>query len=378
MILKKKFNRLYVHIPFCFEKCDYCAFYSETKADDTLIQAFFERLSFECQKKVKNCSSLKSIYIGGGTPTYLNANYLAKLFNIIGGIFSIEPNAEITIEANPGSINAEKVNVIASFCNRISIGVQSFNNNLRRIIGRRDSTYDIEEKIGMCQDNNITNISCDLIYAIPSQTLDMLLYDLNMLLDFGIKHLSAYSLTFEENTILSKKIRLNENKYSELEADMWDLIQETLSRSNMHRYEISNYSFYNTECVHNSEIWYGDTYLGCGPAAASFNGVIRTTNPSSIQQWLKGAPPEIDRIPFEYRAKEIFIMGLRTVAGWNEKKLHARTGLSFSDLEKFISDALDAELLDFDNSSENIRCTKKGLSLWNDTALILLQGTECF
>jgi oxygen-independent coproporphyrinogen-3 oxidase len=369
-----QFNRLYIHVPFCQNKCDYCAFYSETGIDEKKVDRYLKRLSGEFKEKSDQCSTLKSIYIGGGTPTYLSAAQLERLFSEISSSFEIHSGAEISIEANPDTLDDTVLRTLSAFCTRISVGVQTLDKSLRSAIGRKSREYNIGAVIEKIKKSSIQNISCDLIYGIPGQTCEMLSKDLNTIIQAGVTHISAYSLTYEENTILGDKKENEEEIYSELEAEMWDLIEKQLYQHSIYRYEISNYSKEGYECRHNLEIWYGDTYLGCGPAAASFDGRTRTTNPPDLRQWLDRKQPEADLISQKYRAKEILMMGLRTVDGWKEEIFHSRTGFSFSDLSETVDRVEKAGLIRYDKEAGTIKCTSKGLACWNDTALIIIQN----
>jgi len=370
----QKYNRLYIHIPFCSSKCDYCAFYSEVQSDKRTIDRYLHRLTEEFQENAHLCSSLKSIYIGGGTPTYLSSEQLNRLFAEIKKNFQIDSDAEISIEANPDTLSTDKIEIISTFCNRISIGVQTLNKNLRSIIGRKSREYNIAETIERIKKFHINNISCDIIYAIPSQTCQMLVKDLETLLLSEVKHISAYSLTYEENSVLGKNQNYSEKVHSELDAEMWYILEKELKKHGIYRYEISNYTSKKYECRHNLEIWLGDTYLGCGPAAASFDGNVRKMNSASLSKWLMKTSPEIDLISRKERAKEILIMGLRTVKGWNEQTFSERTGFNFADLKSTIEKVEKAGLILHNSESHNIKCTKSGLSCWNDTALMILQN----
>ena len=370
----RKYNRLYVHIPFCSSKCDYCAFYSEISPDKNDVDAYLTRLFEEFRENAPSCSLLKSIYFGGGTPTYLSVAHLQKLFEKVDSSFQIAPDAEISIEANPDTLDKKKIETIASFCNRVSVGVQTSYKNLRSIIGRKCEEYNIAGVINNILESSVKNISCDLIYGIPAQTASMLLNDLHLILESGVKHISAYSLTFEENSILGKNKSYTESVHSEIESEMWYMLEEELKKHGILRYEISNYAENGYECRHNLEIWYGDTYLGCGPAAASFDGEIRTVNPPNLINWLKKVPPEKDMISQKYRAEEIFIMGLRTVNGWNEKTFFQRTGFNFSDFKPTIKKVENAGLIKYDTESGIIKCTETGLACWNDTALMVIEN----
>jgi oxygen-independent coproporphyrinogen III oxidase len=310
-----RINRLYFHIPFCTSKCDYCAFHSLPSPSESLIEQYFNYIEKEIKKNIDLAGELDSIYIGGGTPSLLSPFYLKKLFSLIRNNYAIKENAEISIECNPDSLNLEKIKIISNFANRVSIGIQSFNDKIRKILGRNGSISDIDYIINKFTENNLTNLSMDLIYGIPNQTLNDFELDLNKLLKYPIKHTSLYSLTFEEGTQLSKNLNCTEKDFDELSVKSWHLANDILKTNNLYRYEVSNYSLNGFECKHNLETWFGSKYFGLGPTASSFHGNIRWTN-ATFKQWIKEEPPEIDKISNKDRFIEIFLMGLRTNSHW--------------------------------------------------------------
>ena len=369
--LAPKMHRLYIHVPFCSRKCDYCAFYSEPSPSADLIQSYLNRIEQEFAANAGLCSELDSIYIGGGTPSLLNGRQLGKLIEGIVANFAISKDAEISIECNPESLNPENVSIIANFANRISLGVQSFNCEFRKTIGRRGEIGETIQAIDLLTSHGLDNIGCDLIYAIPGETMSDWENELKQAISLPIKHISAYSLTFEEGTQLSQKNLVGPKDFTsaihlENEAGMWELAGEFLNANGFPRYEISNYSQPAYECQHNDKIWFGDTFLGCGPAAASFDGNDRWTNPNSIQSWLEGEKAEIDKITPEKRAREIFVMGLRTVKGWNRQDFTTVSGFDWGQWTDDLQILTKNDLLKI--SPENIKCSDKGLLLWNEIA----------
>lgn len=375
-------NRLYIHIPFCGSKCDYCAFHSVVpQNDEKIIQNYFCKLELDIKEQAKSVSKLESIFIGGGTPNSLSSTYLEKLFMLILNNFSISKNAEITIECNPEFLTEDKINLITNFANRISIGIQSFNQNFRKILGRLGTVINLQKMIEKIIARNIHNISIDLIYGIPGQTLKDWQDDLEKAIDLPIKHLSAYALTYEEGTTLIKNTQFNNASFSDLSAKMWKLTEDVLQKRSFTRYEVSNYAQKDRECIHNYEIWYGGKYLGLGPTASSFDGVKRWIQPE-LKLWLEKYPPEIDVISEVKRITEIFIMGLRTVEGWiiEEKqngvylksRFQNKYSLGSADWRKIltkINQLQEKKLLVKTRLTKNtyrICATNKGLLFWND------------
>ncbi|MCF7791580.1 MAG: radical SAM family heme chaperone HemW [Victivallales bacterium] len=309
-------KHLYIHVPFCSKKCDYCAFYSIPTDSESLINLFLKHLEIEIIRKKHLCGNLQSIYFGGGTPTLLTAEKLEKLFLLISENFVIDPKAEISVESNPASLTEKKIKLISSFSNRISLGIQSFNPALRTTLGRNGDPDCIDNIIESLSRNNLTNISADLIYGIPGQTLSDFQKDLTRVLQLPLSHISLYSLTFEEGTEINKKLNCDKKEFEVLAAEMWHTAGNFLNCKGMKRYEVSNYAKCGYECKHNLNTWLGGNYLGLGPTASSYYNEIRFTNPV-LYPWLKGKAPEEDIISAYERLIEIFIMGLRTTHPWS-------------------------------------------------------------
>jgi len=361
-------DHLYIHIPFCDSKCDYCAFYSETASTKELKQTFLQKLSDDLSKQSAELQNLKTIFIGGGTPSALSSTELEQLFNHISRWVNLNTVSEFTVENNPENLNSEKIALYSKFhVNRISIGVQSFNPQLRRIIGRKASPQNIEEVITQLIKHGITNINLDLIYGIPEQTASDFLNDLSHAVRLPISHISAYSLTIEEGVRLAtNKTVVNDHEAVEMQLKGIDYLKE----NGFNRYEISNYCRDGKKCLHNDGIWHGETYLGVGPTAASFNGTHRFQQPA-LTHWLADSPPVEDVIPSKARAREIFVIGLRTLEGWNIKRFKKVSGylptqLYRNELQSLITDQfLEVE-------ANRIQPTPKGLLYADHIAVSLI------
>ena len=380
-------NRLYIHVPFCQSKCAYCAFHSiPISGNDTLINKYFAKLKNDINKFKLLTSPLKSIFIGGGTPSFLNTKDIEKLFTLIYNNFIITKDTEVTMENNPESLTEEKINIISNFVNRVSLGIQSFNEKHRSIIGRIGSNRNIYNVIDTLIKYKIDNISADLIFGIPTQTLDDWKKELKNVIKIPIKHLSTYALTIEEGTKLysSKNIKSLDDDTT---VDMWNLTSD-LSQAGLERYEVSNFSIPGYECKHNLDTWFGGKYLGLGPTASSFDGKTRWTEPI-LDEWLIGKQPDTDYLsPYE-RIIEIFIMGLRTSHGWMIEQLETGNRLLISKfphhlklnatdwekLDRKLSNLHNAGLLNIENIDSykmRISPTEHGLLFWNEIALELL------
>ena len=208
MLEERPFTELYIHIPFCMRKCDYCAFYSEGKMEESLLQRYMERLFADMDHYASKCSSLRSVYFGGGTPTLLPAEQMERLFRKIRKNFTLEKDVEITMECNADTLTEEKSSVMGSFVNRVSMGVQSFSPVFREKIGRKAGFHTgktLEETLSyalaLLDKNNIRNRGFDLIYLLPGQTLADWEKELCKAVSFDITHLSCYSLTLEEGKV---------------------------------------------------------------------------------------------------------------------------------------------------------------------------------
>lgn len=338
-------------------------------ADDKLKNEYLKNIESEFQANEKNTDMLQSIYIGGGTPTILSSEQLDALFAMIKKYFNIAPDAEISIECNPETLTDEKAAVIGTFVNRASIGLQTFDPVHRKTIGRVGDVDKVYDAVDFFRKYNIRNIGLDLIYSIPGQSIYSWFGDLEKACALKPQHISAYSLTLEEGTKLAegKNIALPAEDISAL---MWTETGNFLKKHNIERYEISNYSKDNFNCTHNLNIWYGDTYLGCGPAAASFDGFKRWTNPSDINEWLAGKAPDTDIISEEQRAKEIFIIGLRTVNGWNADNFIKKTGFDFSSWLHLLPSEAKEALYTFENN--NFKLTEDGLMLCDEISEMII------
>ncbi len=362
----RPYQNLYIHVPFCNGKCAYCAFYSEPEVKQEAVDAWLCRLELDAKQYAPQSVPLNTVYLGGGTPTAIPPESLERIFKIIGTYFTLAENAEISTECNPESLTEEKAAVLGRCVNRVSMGVQSFNPKFRSLIGRRGGgAGTVERALDLLRSNGIANIGFDLIYALPEQTLDDWVRELETSLGYMPRHISAYSLIIEDGTELAARDFPPED--NELSFRMWQTAQEFLGAHGMPRYEISNYAAEKYECRHNQNVWHGETYLGLGPGACSFDGAVRRTEVPSLARWLKGDAAEQDIIEERKRLSEIFIMGLRTVRGWKKSEFSQFSVLSWREMwskiiEKQISDGMLKE------SPDCISPTEKGLAFWNDLA----------
>ena len=357
-------RNLYIHVPFCAGKCDYCAFYSEPAPDAELIRLWLDRILFQLEENAPRLKHAETVYFGGGTPSLLPDDVLRRLF---AAIHEAAPAAvEISIEANPFTITPEKAAVLTSFANRVTLGIQSFDPALLHTIGRRaHAGPGQEEAVRNLRDASLRNLGLDLMYALPGETPDIWRRDLERALDLNPEHVSAYSVTPEPGTPFARKVA-GQPENDALSEAMWEQAGAILGEAGLPRYEISNYARPGFESCHNSNVWHGQTYLGLGPAACSFDGSDRWTQVSDLHAWLKGAPPEVDRIPRRGRLGEILMMGLRTVRGWTRGEFEDAAGCGWDGFSSQLAELAERGLLTL--SADTIMPTERGLAFWNDVA----------
>ena len=361
-------RNLYIHVPFCAGKCDYCAFYSEPVPDDRSVRLWLDRVLRQLDENAPLLRHAGTVYFGGGTPSLLPDDVLLRLFDAVRRV--VPEAVEVSIEANPFTVTPEKAAVLTSFANRVSLGVQSFDPGLRTAVGRRShSGPGPEEAVGNLRAAGLRNLGLDLMYGLPGETPDLWRRDLERALELGPEHVSAYSVTPEPGTPFAARVAgLPED--DEATETMWELAGEVLGASGLPRYEISNYARPGFESRHNSNVWHGQTYLGLGPAACSFDGADRWTQVSDLRRWLDGAPPEVDRIPRRSRLGEMLMMGLRTVRGWTREEFEAAAGCSWAEFDGPLRELEDRGLVVL--STDAVAPTIRGLAFWNDLAEMLV------
>ena len=366
--MKRPYYSLYIHVPFCHGgKCDYCAFYSLGNSSPELRAKYLVRLEEEFAIHAHDCEPLRSIFIGGGTPSALSAEELECLLAQVRKHFTLAPDCEWSMEANPDSLTTEKLQAaLEGGVNRLSLGIQSFQPRLRELLGRRGSLENLSRLVQNARKLGLAKLNFDLIYDIPGQKLTEWDNDIHQALDLSPDHLSCYSLIFEEQTTLAKRLAALPD--DELFLQCWHRNDEFLGAHGLPRYEISNFAAPENRCRHNWEVWHGQTYLGCGPAAVSFDGEDRPANPADLAGWLNHLPPVHDRISPEARKREIFAFAFRTTDGWTWDLLQNTLDLTRNDLEqnKTIIDTIRQNMIILDNSG--IRPTPLGLR-FNDQLL---------
>ena len=354
------FSSVYIHIPFCLKICDYCAFYIIDKANSTIRHRYLERIREELRQGQHLCKRITTVYLGGGTPTFLSVSELRTLMKMVNEYIRLTNPYEFTIECNPDSLTQEKVKVLLDGgVNRFSLGVQSFSQATMDMIGRPGDITRIYHAVEILRSLNVENFNCDLIYGIPGQTLNHWEDDLRKIAELHPPHISTYALTVEQNTPLANRgVKEGEEN---IVASMWELANEYLQDGcGLRRYEISNLAKPGFECQHNSKIWMGAAFLGVGPSACYFDGLSRWTNPANLDKWLCGEAPVEDYLDPPRRAVEILITGLRTVNGWNRDRFKALTDFDYFDLRghKF-HDFIQSGHMRYEN--KNLQLTNEGL-----------------
>lgn len=365
---------IYIHIPFCKSKCSYCDFTSFANKEK-MVEKYIECLNKEIENKETNNFIVDTIYIGGGTPSFIDSKYIKEIIETIKSKFKIKEEAEITIEVNPGTVNEEKLkDYKKAGINRISIGLQSTNNKILKQIGRIHTyeeflnTYNLARKVGF------KNINVDLMLALPNQTLEELEDSVEKVIKLNPEHISIYSLILEEGTkmeelVNSQKVQLPSD---ELERKMYWNMKNKLEQNGYIHYEISNFSKKGYESKHNTNCWNQKEYIGFGLAAHSYINNERFCNTSNMEEYTKNIENnnfknniQICEIQNEEEKKnEYILLGLRKIEGvdigeFKNKFVDNPIYLYRKELEKLVNE----DLIEIDLN--NIKLTNKGLDLAN-------------
>jgi oxygen-independent coproporphyrinogen-3 oxidase len=380
---------LYIHIPYCVSKCPYCDFNShvvpvipEKHYTDALLR---ELDQYGSKNRWRN-RPVQSIFFGGGTPSTFMPESIGKVLQRIGACFPVEPICEITLEANPGTVDRSSfAGYREAGINRISVGVQSFQPRLLKFLERAHSADDARTALETVRNAGFDNFSFDLIYANPGQTLAELEDDLSAALEFQPPHLSAYNLTVEEGTPFHHKYHAGKLRplSEDEEIAMAELIENTLSCAGLERYEISNYAAPGWHSRHNTNYWRGGDYLGLGAGAHSY---IKTAihgsmgrrwsnekNPGRYMEQIGAANQAVvqrEEIDKAKAAGEFMFLGLRMTEGVSQDSFRVRFGRSPGEFFPRIADWLDGELME--EKSGFLRLTRKGLMVANSIFVQLM------
>lgn len=314
---------IYIHIPFCKTRCVYCDFYSTTQSEqkDRYINALCREL--ELRKGYLDGEKIETIYFGGGTPSQLTSADFQKVFDTIYKVYGTDSCKEITLEANPDDLRPKYLQALSQLpFNRISIGIQTFNDNTLKLLNRRHSAQQAIQAVADCRKAGFKNISIDLMYGLPGETKQTWKEDLQKAISLDVEHISAYHLIYEEGTRLYDM--LQKHKVEEVDedssVDFFAMMIEELTKAGYVHYEISNFCRPGRLSQHNSSYWTGKKYLGCGPSAHSYNGNERQWNISSLKDYMQSIgqgiiPAEIEELDLYTRYNDFIITSLRTMWG---------------------------------------------------------------
>jgi len=372
-------NSLYVHIPFCVKKCIYCDFFS-IPYDEGLALSYVDALVRELALRKTLAGELSTIYVGGGTPTTLPFVALIRLFRAIRDKFSVAADAEITVEANPGTVDREKVRALAGLgVNRFSLGAQSFADGTLKFLGRVHTFEDVLRTVAAVRDSTIENFSMDLIYGIPGQTPDEWRETVSTAIELAPQHISAYELTPEKGTPLFVKIEKGElAKPSEDSIiEMYYHAIDRLGEAGYRHYEISNFAKSGFECRHNLNYWNRGKYIGIGAAAHSFISNRRMNNLRDVGAYIRMLGEE--RLPVEESIeisrddamKEAVFLGLRKTEGLDIRMFSEQLGI---DILKASENLIVHGLIISDG--DHLRLTRRGIVVSNTVITELLQRLE--
>ena len=357
---------LYFHIPFCHKKCNYCDFFTVSNSVnvDDLVKSEIQELLIRKDYLFDN--EIDTIYFGGGTPSLLTSKHLYALLSVVRSNFKINPKSEITMEANPDDLNEEYLSSIFELgVNRLSIGIQSFNNDVLKFLGRSHTEVEIKKCVNSAQKVGFQNISIDLIFGIPGFSLDSYYNSLKSSIELDIKHISAYGLSIVENTLFYK--RLQSNNIQEINEEefinQFELTMDFLSDNDFYQYELSNYCKKSFESKHNSNYWNNIPYLGIGPSAHSFNIETRQWNVSNLVKYISLINKskvfyEIEKLTNYDKYNEYVLTRLRTKDGINIEYISENFDINI--LDKLLKFESDGYLV---RNFNNFRFSKKGIIL---------------
>ena len=370
--MQKKPTSAYVHIPFCTQICYYCDFskvFIKNQPVDSYLEHLLEEFhSYDIQK-------LRTLYIGGGTPTALSAPQLEVLLAGLTKNLDLSVLEELTIEANPGDLDADKIAVLKqSPVNRVSLGVQTFDDKMLKKIGRSHLEKDIYENIDRLKLAGFDNISIDLIYALPGQTMEQVKDNVAKAIGLDIPHMSLYSLILENHTVFMNRMRRGKLPLpkEELEAEMFEYIIAELEKSGFEHYEISNFSKPGFESRHNLMYWDNAEYYGIGAGASGYVNGVRYKNHGPIRHYLTAVEEGNARITEEHlsqkeQMEEEMFLGLRKKSGVSMTRFEEKFGRPFEGLYgEIVRDLVQQGLMQIEG--DRVRMTKRGLFLGDTVA----------
>ena len=359
---------IYIHVPFCKQRCTYCAFYSTTLYNirERYVEALCKELVM--RKEYAGCKTIETIYLGGGTPSTLSMEQLKRICDTIYATYRISSSPEVTIECNPDDLTPEFLAQLKKLpFNRISMGVQSFNDSQLKRLGRRHNADKARQAVHNARQAGYRNISIDLIFALPGSTITDWEHDLDSAIALRPNHLSAYNLTYEEGTPMHRALERGDfTELSEEEnIEQFQMLIAKLKEAGYRHYEISNFALPGCESHHNSSYWNDTPYIGCGASAHSYNGTSRQWNIADIKEYIKGVESgspsyEIENLTEDERYNDTILTRLRTADGipleWMQEKFSDR-------LNRFMLCAAEKEIALGNLKEENghLSLTEKGI-----------------
>ncbi|MDT2807042.1 radical SAM family heme chaperone HemW [Vagococcus lutrae] len=373
----------YLHIPFCEHICYYCDFnkvFIEGQPVDEYIDMLIREMSF--LKEEVSAHPLSTMYIGGGTPTSLSAKQLEKLMIGIHEQLPLASGVEFTVEANPGDLTADKIAVLKNYgVNRLSMGVQSFDDRLLKKIGRKHTASDVFDTMRLLEKSGLNNVSIDLIYALPGQSLESFQDSLDKALSLDLPHYSLYSLILENQTVfynLARQGRLHLPDEDE-EGDMFDLAATFMEAHGRKQYEVSNFAIPGKESQHNLVYWNNEEYYGLGAGASGYLDGVRYRNFGPIQQYMQ--PLKEQKRPIrneeilteQARMEEELFLGLRKREGVSYALFYEKFNQSLDEVFGNVIEELVAEKL-LVKDTQHIALTRRGLALGNNVFQRFLLG----
>ncbi len=371
--MDKKPCGIYVHIPFCKQKCRYCDFLS-APGDSKCIREYVSVLKKEIGSYREKASEyeVKTLYFGGGTPSVLEPEQISDVVETLKATFDLGGLEEFTIEVNPGTVTREKLlGYRKAGADRLSVGIQSADDDELRLLGRIHSFEEAKECFSMAREAGFENISADVISALPKQTIENYSRTLDSIIALKPEHISSYSLIIEPGTPFYKEYGEEGPKKNDLpdentDRKMYALTKEKLLKAGYHRYEISNYSLPGRESKHNSSYWTGREYFGLGLGASSFVSGVRYSNARVLKEYAKDPTKRIIEEETDQKSlmAEFMILGLRMTAGVSKKEFKRRFGVDFEDVYGEITEKLIKEKV-ITEEGDNLRLTDYGLDVSN-------------
>ena len=357
---------LYIHIPFCKSRCVYCDFYSTTSMSlrQRYVDAVCREMELRGEGREVRGERIETVYLGGGTPSQLSEKQLRQLFSHIYQTFDVSKEAEVTIECNPDDVTDEFAQLLSELpVNRVSMGAQTFSPERLRFLRRRHTAEQVPQAVERLRKAGIRNVSLDLMYGFPNETMEEWECDIQSVLRLSVEHLSAYALQYEEGTPLYKMLERGEVSEvdEEVSREMYYRLIDALAEAGFEHYEISNWGKPGFHSRHNSSYWNQTPYIGLGAAAHSFNGKNRQWNVADIHQYMEGIEKDEPCLEHELLTpdnhyNEIVMTALRTSCGLPLEKLSPEyADYCLKQARRFIDDGL------LKHDAQRLRLTREGL-----------------